>query len=489
MDPLLQWNSVVNGFDKDGRPIVWLRPSRENTKPSPTQIRHLIFQLERAIDLLPEGVEKLHLVVDYKGATSANNPSLQTAKQVIHLLQNHYCERLGRGVVVNVPFFLQAFFSLLKPLLDPKTKEKIRFNPPLEDLIPTQQLDAEYGGQHDYHYDSRVYLPALCHFCGVKEDGTREDEIPKDMPAARPDELQRALTTTHGTDQEVIAESARREAEEQERQEAEAREHRDKNRDNTEHLAAAAAGGAAMAGATGAAAATQAKAPESSKANGSAAAAPAAVTKPAASQPGKKRGGWKLFSSKRGLDKQGNPTSHKHSHIMKAFCMHKGAVDPSKLEKAAVPVTAAVTAGPSTNADGEKDANKVKIAPEATVGREERVYTNAPLATNATVGPEGYHTAMEGEPEDPEAGDYFTNIRKIPHVKPAEVDDATHPDDAKLVTRPSEILQKMHEGGTGDLTMAFEVKQPPIEKTAVPEEGENATLQGELNKVAESTTA
>lgn len=53
---------VVSGFDKMGRPIMYLRPARENTDPSPTQIRHLVFQLERAIDLLPDGVSKVFLV-------------------------------------------------------------------------------------------------------------------------------------------------------------------------------------------------------------------------------------------------------------------------------------------------------------------------------------------------------------------------------------------------------------------------------------------
>lgn len=37
--------SILNGFDLDGRPILYLRPGRENQKTSPRQIRHLIFHL------------------------------------------------------------------------------------------------------------------------------------------------------------------------------------------------------------------------------------------------------------------------------------------------------------------------------------------------------------------------------------------------------------------------------------------------------------
>lgn len=39
----------------------------------------------------------------YKSATSQSNPSIGTARKVLHILQNHYVERLGRGLVVNMP--------------------------------------------------------------------------------------------------------------------------------------------------------------------------------------------------------------------------------------------------------------------------------------------------------------------------------------------------------------------------------------------------
>ncbi len=49
-------------------------------------------------------------------------------KTVANILQNHYVERLGRAFVVNVPWFINAFFTALTPFLDPITKDKIRFN-------------------------------------------------------------------------------------------------------------------------------------------------------------------------------------------------------------------------------------------------------------------------------------------------------------------------------------------------------------------------
>ena len=36
---------ILNGFDLDGRPILYMRPGRENTETSPRQLRHLVWCL------------------------------------------------------------------------------------------------------------------------------------------------------------------------------------------------------------------------------------------------------------------------------------------------------------------------------------------------------------------------------------------------------------------------------------------------------------
>lgn len=38
-------NSIITGFDMDARPLIYMRPGRENTETSPRQIRHLIYNL------------------------------------------------------------------------------------------------------------------------------------------------------------------------------------------------------------------------------------------------------------------------------------------------------------------------------------------------------------------------------------------------------------------------------------------------------------
>jgi hypothetical protein len=38
-------SSILNGFDVDGRPIIYMTPAKENTAGSPRQLRHLVFVL------------------------------------------------------------------------------------------------------------------------------------------------------------------------------------------------------------------------------------------------------------------------------------------------------------------------------------------------------------------------------------------------------------------------------------------------------------
>jgi hypothetical protein len=39
------FGSILTGFDVDGRPIIYMRPGRENTETSPRQLRHLVYIL------------------------------------------------------------------------------------------------------------------------------------------------------------------------------------------------------------------------------------------------------------------------------------------------------------------------------------------------------------------------------------------------------------------------------------------------------------
>ncbi|KAG6907472.1 hypothetical protein DXG01_008808 [Tephrocybe rancida] len=168
---------IINGFDRDGRPIIYMRPGRENTEVGPRQLRHLVWCLERAKDLMPPGQESLVIIVDYKSTTLRTNPSISVARKVLHILQQHYVETLGRALVVNLPMLLSFFYKGISPFLDPVTRDKMRFNPDLNELIPPSQLDADFGGGHHYEFEAKSYWDQIVAACGIAPDGTRVQKI------------------------------------------------------------------------------------------------------------------------------------------------------------------------------------------------------------------------------------------------------------------------------------------------------------------------
>ena len=111
---------VIFGFDNEGRPCLYLNPNKQNTKQSERQVQHLVFMLERVIDLMAPGQETLALLINFKDSSASSNPSVGTGKQVLNILQNHYPERLGRALISH-----RKFASLCPPL--PRSLEFRRF--------------------------------------------------------------------------------------------------------------------------------------------------------------------------------------------------------------------------------------------------------------------------------------------------------------------------------------------------------------------------
>ena len=105
---------VIQGYDVEGRPCCYMFPSRQNTERSPRQINHLVFMLERLIDLMPPGQETLALLINFSETTKGQGATLGQGKEVLYILQNHYPERLGRACVTEreCPFlFLHSLCS------------------------------------------------------------------------------------------------------------------------------------------------------------------------------------------------------------------------------------------------------------------------------------------------------------------------------------------------------------------------------------------
>jgi hypothetical protein len=64
-----------------------------------------------------------------------------------------------------VPWYVTTFYKLISPFIDPVTKSKMKFNEPLVQHVPAEQLLKHYGGNVDFEYEHAVYWPALNEIC------------------------------------------------------------------------------------------------------------------------------------------------------------------------------------------------------------------------------------------------------------------------------------------------------------------------------------
>ncbi|SCV74158.1 BQ2448_6590 [Microbotryum intermedium] len=169
------------GYDFESRPILYMHPYRQNTKASHHQIEFVVWCLERTLDLVPATnppTEMLCLCIDFGASRNVKTPptSPSTAKDVLKILQTYYCERLGRAICVDVPGFFWPFYTIVKPFVDPRTKDKIRFlsNADATDLIPPSQLQNMFGGEVNLEYNHDAFFPAWTKMCEERRTANLE---------------------------------------------------------------------------------------------------------------------------------------------------------------------------------------------------------------------------------------------------------------------------------------------------------------------------
>jgi hypothetical protein len=94
---------LILGFDIAARPCLYFNPGKQNTEQTPRQVQHLVFMLERVIDLMVPGQEKLSLLIDFKPNKNRTNtaPGIGQGREVLNIIQTHYPERLGRALIIN----------------------------------------------------------------------------------------------------------------------------------------------------------------------------------------------------------------------------------------------------------------------------------------------------------------------------------------------------------------------------------------------------
>ncbi|KAF8779837.1 hypothetical protein HU200_002102 [Digitaria exilis] len=151
-------------FDKSGRSILVMRPGCQNTKNANGQVKYLVYCMENAILNLPQGQDQMVWLIDFAGF-NLGNLSIHVTKLTADVLQGHYPERLGVAILYNAPKFFEPFWKMASPLLEKKTRNKVKFvysdRPEsmkiIEDLFNMDELECAFGGKNPATFNINDY--------------------------------------------------------------------------------------------------------------------------------------------------------------------------------------------------------------------------------------------------------------------------------------------------------------------------------------------
>eukprot|EP00761_Pharyngomonas_kirbyi_P012795 gb/GECH01012822.1/.p1 GENE.gb/GECH01012822.1/~~gb/GECH01012822.1/.p1 ORF type:complete len:288 (+),score=48.98 gb/GECH01012822.1/:1-864(+) len=160
--------NYIRGRDRHGRPVIWMRARLDTPYAAEQKLKLIVFQVEQATQIADRENSdgKIDFVADLRDMSYHTVSEVSAAKQVVDVMQNHYPERLGYFLVVDAPWLFNTLWRIVKPLVDPETRQKVHFlkaNHP-EELWPQfstffdrDQVETEYGGTCEYEYQHDVY--------------------------------------------------------------------------------------------------------------------------------------------------------------------------------------------------------------------------------------------------------------------------------------------------------------------------------------------
>ncbi|KAK2974169.1 hypothetical protein RJ640_021460 [Escallonia rubra] len=152
---LAQNKMFLQGLDKKGRPITVVFGGRHfhHKKGGLEEFkRFVVFALDRLCARMPAGQEKFVVIGDLEG-WGYSCSDIRGYLGALSILQDYYPERLGKLLIVHVPYIFMTVWKIVYPFIDNNTKKKIMFvenkrlkSTLLED-IDENQLPEIYGGK------------------------------------------------------------------------------------------------------------------------------------------------------------------------------------------------------------------------------------------------------------------------------------------------------------------------------------------------------
>jgi hypothetical protein len=159
------------GFGKKGHPIYWertgyIQSTFPEVKKKFSNIELLQFHLQsneyfenrlnfinKQLDPNAEVITKYIVVFDMNHLQiSLDMDSIWYIKQMLEMDQKFYPERLYKLFIINCPWYFNTIYSIFKPFIDQKTRDKIiilggDFLSALEEVIDRKCIPTDYGGE------------------------------------------------------------------------------------------------------------------------------------------------------------------------------------------------------------------------------------------------------------------------------------------------------------------------------------------------------
>lgn len=153
-----------HGRGKNGEPCYYEMPTKTDLKALRAGgvtldllLRHYIMVTEFQWQYLERGdMQRSIYIIDLNGMRFGDfvGDVVDFVKRASALSSQHYPERAGYVFVINVPSWFKMIWSVIKPMVDEATLEKIyilrgtkEISQKMEERIPLEHIPADYGGK------------------------------------------------------------------------------------------------------------------------------------------------------------------------------------------------------------------------------------------------------------------------------------------------------------------------------------------------------
>ncbi|KAK1669400.1 hypothetical protein QYE76_057559 [Lolium multiflorum] len=142
------------GVDRAGRPVLLVLPAKHLSanRDMAGFKRYIIYLLDNICTRIPRGQEKFLCIVDLKGWGYANC-DVRAYIAAIEIMQNYYPERLGKALMIHIPYLFMKAWKMVQPFIDANTREKFVFiddkklGETLRRELDESQVPEVYGGK------------------------------------------------------------------------------------------------------------------------------------------------------------------------------------------------------------------------------------------------------------------------------------------------------------------------------------------------------